>query len=281
VAAHGGTVLYMPAYLPGSELFGVKVVSLFRDNPAAGLPLIQAVVLVCDGRNGRPVAVMDGERLTALRTGAASGLATDLLARRDATVVAVFGAGTQGRTQLEAVCAVRPITQAYVFDRDRARADAFCREMRDKLSLPIGVADSPAVLRAADIVCTVTTSPTPVFAHEDLKPGVHINAIGAYKPAEREIPAATVCASKLVVDQREACLSEPGDIVIPLQEGLIRPDHIYAEIGEIAAGLKRGRTSDSEITLFKSVGNAVQDLAAAAEILANAQRLGLGTEVHV
>jgi ornithine cyclodeaminase len=136
-------------------------------------------------------------------------------------------------------------------------------------------------LREADVICTVTTWPTPVFAHQDVKPGAHINAIGSYKPAEREIPAETVCAARLVVDQREACLVEPGDIVIPLQEGLITADHIYAEIGQIAAGQMPGRQSDSEITLFKSVGIAIQDAAIAAAVIDRADELGIGTQMHM
>jgi len=222
---------------------------------------------------------MEGERLTAIRTAAAAGLATELLARRDASVAAIFGVGNQGRTQLEAVCAVRPIRQAFVFDPDLPRAAAFCCEMSGKLSIAVAVADSPRVLMDANVICTATTSPTPVFAHTDVKRGAHINAIGAYKPAEREIPEETVCASKVVVDQRAACLAEAGDILIPLKRGLITVEHIHAEIGEVAAGLKPGRLSADEITLFKSVGNAVQDAAAASRVLENATRLGLGTEV--
>jgi ornithine cyclodeaminase/alanine dehydrogenase-like protein (mu-crystallin family) len=281
VDRHAGTVLYMPVYLPGRELLAVKVVSLFKHNPAAGMPLIHAMVLLNDARTGAPLAVLDGERLTAIRTAAASGLATELLARDGAVVAAIFGAGIQGRTQLEALCAVRPIRQAYVFDRDPERAAVFAREMGAKLAVAVIVADRPSLLREADVISTVTTSPTPVFAHADVKPGAHINAVGAYKPGEREIPAETVCAARVVVDQREACLAEAGDLVIPLTKGLIQPDHIYAEIGEIAAGHKSGRASDTEYTLFKSVGNAVQDAAVAAQVLERADALVLGTEVRL
>ena len=281
VTERHGTVLYMPAYFPAREILAVKVVSLFKDNPAAGLPLIHALVVVNDARTGRPLAVMDGEALTAIRTAAASGLATELLARREAEVAAIFGAGVQGRTQLEAVCAVRPIARAYVFDPDAQRAAAFCREMGEKLSLAISAADSPEQLQNADVICTATTSSTPVFAHQDVKPGAHINAIGAYKPGEREIPEATVRVARIVVDQREACLAEAGDLVIPLAQGLITPDHLHAEIGEIAAGRKTGRGSDTEITLFKSVGNAIQDAAVASQALERARALGLGSEVRL
>jgi len=281
VPRHAGTVLYMPVYLPGRELLAVKVISLFPHNAAAGRPLIHALVLVNDARTGIPLAVLDGARLTAIRTAAASGLATDLLARRTAAVAAIFGAGVQGRTQLEALCAVRPIRHAYIFDCDPERAARFAREMGAKLALPVVVADRPAQLREADVIVTVTTSTTPVFAHADVKPGAHINALGAYKPEEREIPAQTVCAARVVVDQRAPCLAEAGDLILPLAQGLIQPDHIYAELGEIAAGIKSGRASDTEYTLFKSVGNAVQDAAVAAQVLERAEALGLGTVVSL
>ncbi len=281
VTSREGTVLYMPVYFPAREVLVVKVVSLFKNNLAGGLPLIHATVMVNDARTGCTIAVMDGERLTAIRTAAASALATDLLARPEAKVAAIFGAGVQGRAQLEALCAVRPIGKVYVFDRDLDRAEAFCREMGEKLLITLIAADSPSQLLHADVVCTVTTWPTPVFAHKNVKPGTHINALGAYKPNEREIPEDTVCAARLVVDQREACLSEAGDIVIPLKQGLITTDHIHAEIGEIAAGEKLGRCSDTEITLFKSVGNAIQDAAIAAQVLECADTLGLGTEVSM
>jgi len=281
IPENNGGALFMPVYLPSTKQFGLKVVSIFTENPEHGLPLIHAMVMVMDAINGRPLALMDGEYLTALRTGAATGLATDLLARKDAEVVTIFGAGVQGRTQLEAVCAVRAIKRAYIFNPTSQKAADFRNEMSDRLSIQVEVAESTDVLSQAQIICTATTSTTPVFSNNDLKPGMHINAIGSYKPNMREIPAETVLSAKVVVDQRDVCLSEAGDLIIPLQEGLINKDHIYAEIGEIAAGNKKGRESEKEITLFKSVGNAVQDLAAASQVLVNAQKLNLGTEVFL
>ncbi len=280
VPAHNGVTLFMPAYLADDDQMAVKIVSVFNDNPAQGLPLIHALVVVVDAATGRPVAAMDGTYLTALRTGAVSGAATDLLARPDARTAAILGAGAQGRTQLEAVCAVRPIERAWVFDVDKERASAYAAEMSARLSLPVHVAASPAeALRDADVVCTATTATAPVFADADLKPGVHINAIGAYTPEMQEIPAETVVRAKVVVDQREASMAEAGDLLIPMGQGLITADHIHAELGEIVTGLKPGRTSDDEVTLFKSVGVAVQDVAAAGRVLAAAERLGLGVQV--
>jgi len=257
------TALIMPAYLPGTKRIGLKLISLCEDNPAKGLPLAQAVTVVMDAETGVPLAVLDAGHLTAVRTGAASGVATDLLARKDARVAAVFGAGVQGRTQLEAVAAVRPVRKAFVFDVDARAAAAFAAEMGPKLGLDVEPAASPRALSQADIVCTATTSTVPVFSDGDLKPGVHINAVGSYKPHVREVPGETVRRARVFVDERQAALEEAGDLIIPLRQGLIGEDHILAEIGEVLAGLKPGRGSDDEVTLFKSVGNAVQDLAVA------------------
>ncbi|MFQ6100612.1 MAG: ornithine cyclodeaminase family protein [Anaerolineae bacterium] len=280
VERHNGVTLFMPAYLSADDQMAVKIVSVFNDNPAKGLPLIHALVVVVDATTGEPAAVMDGTYLTALRTGAASGAATNLLAREDASVAAIFGAGAQGRTQLEAVCAVRPIKLAWVYDLSRERASAYAAEMSEQLSLPISVAETPAeAVRQADVVCTATTSSTPVFDDADVRPGVHINAVGAYTPQMQEIPAETVLRAKVVIDHREASLVEAGDLLIPLQQGLMTEAHIYAELGEIAAGQKPGRTTPEEITLFKSVGVAVQDVAAASRVLEAARKQGLGTEV--
>jgi ornithine cyclodeaminase/alanine dehydrogenase-like protein (mu-crystallin family) len=260
------TALVMPAYLPRTGRLGVKLISLCEDNPAKGLPLAQAVTILMDAGDGTPLAVLDAAYLTAVRTGAAAGVATDVLARRDARVAAIFGAGVQGRTQLEAVAAVRPLRKAFVFDVDPRAAAAFAREMGGKLTLDVEPASSPAALREADIVSTATTSAAPVFADGDLKPGVHINAIGSYKPHVREVPGETVRRAAVFVDERRSALEEAGDLIIPIREGLIGEGHVRAEIGEVLAGLKPGRSSDDEVTLFKSVGNAVLDLAVAAMV---------------
>ncbi len=280
VDRHNGVTLFMPAYLADDDQMAIKIVSVFNDNPAQGLPLIHALVVVVDATTGRPAAVMDGTYLTALRTGAASGAATDLLAREETHVVAVFGAGAQGRTQLEAVCAVRPIQEVWIHDVAPERAAAYAAEMSQQLSLPVRVAKTPAeAVCQADVICTATTSTRPVFADADVRAGTHVNAIGAYTPQMQEIPAETVLRAKVVIDHRKASLAEAGDLLSPLRQGLMTEDHIYAELGKIAAGLKPGRTSPEEVTLFKSVGVAVQDVAAASAVLEAARRLGLGTEV--
>jgi len=261
------TALVMPAYLPRSKRLGLKLISLCEDNPAKGLPMAQAVSIIMDAELGTPLAVLDASVLTAVRTGAASGAATDALARKEARTVAIFGCGVQGRTQLEAIAAVRPIRKIFVFDINPKAAAAFAEEMRRKLALDVEPATSPEVLREADVISTATTSSVPVFSDAHLKPGVHINAIGSYKPHVREIPGETIRRAKVFVDQKQACLEEAGDLIIPLRENLIDEGHIRAEIGEVLAGLKPGRGSEDEITVFKSVGNAVQDLAMASLIV--------------
>ena len=272
-----GTALFMPVYFPNRH-FGVKVVSIMDNNPSKDLPLVQSMVMILDSKTGQPLALMDGEHLTALRTGAASGLATDLLARKEAEVVAIFGVGFQARFQLEGVCEVRNIKQAYILNRTREKAEGFSKEMSEKLSLPIEVADSNSVLSEVDIICTATSSSESLFNQQDLKPGTHINAIGSFKPEMCEVPAETVRQAKVVVDQRVACLEEAGDIIQALRQGFF---NIHAEIGDICAGYLKGRENEDEITLFKSVGNAVQDLAAATQVLENANDLGLGTELSL
>jgi len=261
------TALVMPAYLPRSKRLGLKLISLCEDNPAKGLPLAQAVSILMDAEHGTPLAVLDASYLTAVRTGAASGVATDALARAEARVAAIFGCGVQGRMQLEAIAAVRPIRKTFVFDINPMAAAAFAEEMRHKLGLDVEPAEAPEVLREVDIISTATTSSEPVFSDAHLKPGVHINAIGSYKPHIREIPGETIRRAKVFVDQKQACLEEAGDLIIPLRENLIDEGHIQAEIGEVLAGLKRGRLSEEEITVFKSVGNAVQDLAVASLVV--------------
>ncbi len=285
IAPHNGVALFMPAYLSKSDQLGVKVVSVFPQNVEHGVPTINALVVVLDAETGRPSAVMDGTYLTALRTGAASGAATDLLARHDARVVAIFGAGVQGRTQLEAVCEVRAIEKVWVFDIDQAIAGAYSDEMQmrgGRIPTEIFVASSPTeAVRDADIICATTTSRNPVFAAPDVRKGTHINAVGGFTPDTQEIPDEIIRKALLFVDSREACWAEAGDLIIPRSKGLISEADIRAELGEVVSGTKQGRPDDQAITLFKSVGNAVQDVAVAAMVLDAVAKLGLGSEFEV
>lgn len=284
VETEQGVSLFMPAYLADSESTALKVVSVYPDNRSLGLPTIMAMVVVVDGRTGRPLAVMDGTYLTALRTGAASGVATDLLAREDAQIVALFGAGVQGRTQLEAVCTVRGIEEIRVFDINQGASQKLVAEMAGQGVIPenVLVANSRReAVRGADIVVTATTSYNPVFDGRDIAPGTHINGIGSYTPEMQEVDEKVVERAKIVVDSREGCLAEAGDLIIPIEAGLITETDIYAELGEIIAGAKPGRESPQEITFFKSVGNAVQDAAVAWKALERAEKKGLGAVVEL
>lgn len=274
----GGVLLTMPAQLADAPISAVKVVSVCAGNPSLGLPTIHAVVLATDARTGQPLALMDGQTVTALRTGAASGLATDLLALPEASILAVIGAGVQARTQVAAVCAVRPIAEIRVFSL--SGAEALAAELREHYAAQVVVAGSaPEALQGAHVVVAATNSKTPVVHRADLSPGVHVNGIGSFAPDMQEIAADVVAEATIVVDHRASAWAEAGDLIIPRDQGLIAEDSVHAEIGEIAAGLKADRTSPQEITFFKSVGNAVQDAALAQRIIAAADERGLGTDV--
>jgi ornithine cyclodeaminase/alanine dehydrogenase-like protein (mu-crystallin family) len=279
---HDGLTLVMPGYLSETDALAVKVVSIHHRNSALSLPLIHALVLVIEPTTGRVLAAIEGSSLTALRTGAASGLATELLARRDAQTAAIFGAGRQARTQLLAVCAVRPIRRVFIYAPRASAVAELIGEIGPQLPEVelLAASSSSEAVRAAEVICAATNSAQPVFAGVDLKPGAHINAIGAYKPSMREVDGVTIArAAKIVVDERQAALAEAGDLLQAIDEGIIRAADIYAEIGEIAAGRRPGRERDDEITCFKSVGNASQDVAVAAAICARASALALGVEV--
>lgn len=280
-----GVTLFMPAYLADSDAMGAKIVSVFPNNQKRKLPTIHAVVIVVDAETGRPTAIMDGTYLTALRTGAASGVATDLLSRKDARVVAIFGAGTQSRTQLEAICTVRSIEEVWVYDVVPRTASDYVEEMKKHgtpIPADIFVAESPMqAVSEADIVCAATTSSQPVFNDSDLKPGVHINGVGSYTPEMQEIPAPTVVRSKVIVDSSQAALAEAGDLIIPIGGGFISDKHIHGEIGELAAGKISGRESEEDTTFFKSVGLAVQDVSVAELVLRRANELGLGHDLDI
>jgi len=278
VPEHRGVLLLMPCYWASRNALSLKTISVFDANPEQGLPRIQALVTLFDASTGQPLAIMDGSAVTALRTGAASGAATDLLARTGATRAGILGAGVQARAQLEAVFAVRALREVRVFDVTPEAAAAFARDMSATLGIEVQAVTSAAeAVRGADIVCAASSSRTPVFADADLRAGAHINAIGSYQPTVQEIPTETILRARVVVDHRQSALAETGDLLIPIAEGRYAADRIAAELGEVVLGKKPGRTCDEEITLFKSVGVAAQDLAAASRILGEARRLGLGT----
>jgi ornithine cyclodeaminase len=282
----GDVTLVMPFYAApeaGADgALGLKLVSVFGDNPARGLPLIHSLVLAVDPATGAPLALIEGGSLTALRTGAASGAATDVLARPEATTVAIFGCGVQARTQLEAVCTIRRIERVYVYSLNGA--ETFAAEMAGVGPIPadVRVAASPRqAVAEADVICTATTSRTPVFDGNDLRPGVHVNGVGSFTPETREIDETTVRRARVFVDSFEAALAEAGDLLIPLHNGQITRDHILAELGQVIAGREPGRTNPDQITFFKSVGVAAQDAMAARAVLRNGPALGLGATVEL
>ena len=274
-----GVSLFMPAHLRESGNAGAKVVSVNPGNAARGLPAIHAVVLVLDVLTGRPTALMDGTWLTALRTGAVGGLAADLLARSDAKTVALFGAGVQARTQLEAVRCVREITEVRVISRSGASADRLAGEVVGVRA--VRVDDANEAIEGADIIIAATSSSTPVFDGARVEPGTHVTGVGSYTLDMREVDTALVQRARIIVDQREAVMEEAGDIVGPIRDGVVDETVIIAEIGEVVLGRVPGRTADSEITFFKSVGNAVQDVAVAARVLAAAESEGHGLVVDL
>ncbi|MDX2030056.1 MAG: ornithine cyclodeaminase family protein [Blastocatellia bacterium] len=283
-AGHDGVALIMPGYLRGSDALAVKVASVFPGNRELKLPTVHALVLLLDAATGAPLAVMEGSSLTALRTGAASGVATERLARQDARVAAIFGAGVQARTQLLAVCAVRPLREAWIHAPRPRQVEAFIDELQPQLrGIELRAAQTPAqAVRAADIICTATTSATPVFAGTDVNPGAHINAVGSFTPQMQEVDETTLQrASRIVVDSREAALAEAGDLLIAFDRGAIQMSDISGEIGELLRGRISGRESADEITYFKSVGNAAQDVAVAQAIYQHAVQTGLGTELSL
>jgi ornithine cyclodeaminase/alanine dehydrogenase-like protein (mu-crystallin family) len=282
---NAGISLFMPAYVddddPAQQALTIKAVSLFDHNQARGLERIQAAVLVLDPATGCPLALLEGATLTGIRTAAASGAATDLLARQASRKLALFGAGVQARAHIEAVCAVRDIDEIAIYGLTARKVEQLVEQMSGRVSAKLRVAASPReATRNADIVCAATTSCTPIFADADIPPGTHINAVGSYKPVNREIPAETVVRSLVVVDSRSAAWEEAGDLIQPLEAGLISHDHIHAELGEIVLGEKLGRANRDQITFFKSVGIAVQDAFAARVALANASALEIGQTVR-
>jgi len=284
VEEHGGLCLGMPAFIGGdTNALGLKLVSVYPDNPAKhSLATTLGTLLLCDPATGQVVAVMDAGYMTAVRTGAASGVATRYLAREDAGRCVVFGAGVQARTQLEAVHLVRPLDRVLVIDVVAEAAARFAGEMGAQLDVEVTpTEDVRAAIEQADLVITASSSHDPVFDGAWLRPGTHVNNVGSHSPDARELDTATVKRSKFVADLREANLAEAGDILIPIREGAITEEHIHASLGEIVIGARPGRESPEEITVFKSCGLAIQDVATAQAVYLAARERGIGTDVDL
>ncbi len=273
-----GVMATMPSYMYGERAaYGLKEVCVFPNNPKIGKDAHQGSVLLHSAETGELLAVMNASAITGIRTGAVSGVATRLLAREDAGDLAIIGAGVQGRSHLVAMAEVRPIRRVRVADKAPEAAKRFADEMSVKYAFPIEAADNNEdAVRGADIIVTVTSASEPVLKRDWIADGAHLNVVGACFPNRREVDTTTMAVSKLFVDRRESTLNEAGDYLIAAEEGAIGPEHIRAEIGEILIGDAEGRTSDTEITLFKALGLAVEDLAAAEYIYRQAKEQKIG-----
>lgn len=286
VPGASGFLGLMPGYImprvDDEGALGLKAVSVFPGNAKRGIDTHQGAVLLFEADTGRLSALMDGAAITAIRTAAVSGVATDLLARRDAGELAILGAGVQARTHVEAIAAVRPLRRVGIWSRNPQRADALVSELRPRFDFPIEAEDSPeTAVRAADVIATVTASSEPILQRAWLKEGVHINAVGSSIPTSREIDTATMAAARLFVDRRESALAEAGDLLIPMLEGAVKGDHVQAELGDVIIGKDPGRRSAHELTLFKSLGLAVEDVASAAYVAYRARETGTGQTVKM
>jgi ornithine cyclodeaminase len=276
-----GLLALMPAHKSGERAaYGVKVIGIFPDNPAKGLDAHQGSVMLLSGETGEVLALMNASAITAIRTAAVSGVATEMLAREDAAELAIIGSGVQAHTHLEAMACVRPIKRARVASRSVEHARRFAEAMGPRYAFPVEAVETvEAAVRGADLIVTATSSREPLMKREWIAPGAHLNVVGASVPAAREVDSATIATASLFVDRRESTMNESGDYLLALHEGAIGPDHIRAEIGEVLIASKPGRTSAEEMTLFKSLGLAIEDLASAEYLYRKAKERQAGTWV--
>ena len=280
-----GLLGVMPVYASYSKVLSTKLVTVFPHNTTLNLPVHQALIAVFDSTRGNPLAVMDGTYITAMRTAAGSALATQLLARPDAEILTIIGAGVQGRAHGLMIPRIRSVREIRLVEPNTQKAEQLARELSTQLNIPVEAEISfRDAMKGCDIVCAATNSREPVVIGEFLEPGVHVNSVGLH-PQGRELDDSTILKSRLVVELRQAALtSNPGganDLVMPVREGLITEDYIHAEIGEIISGEREGRSSPAQITLYKSVGVAIQDAVAAQLVLMEAMKKRVGLEVEL
>ncbi len=282
VPPHAGYLGLMPAYLTTREALGAKAVTFYPKNAERGLPTHLAAILLWDSLTGELLAIMDGRLITEVRTAAVSAVATNALARADAQVLGILGAGVQARSHLEALRIVRPLRRVRVWSRTVAHAESFAREMEERVRLPVQVcATAEEAVRGAALIVTATSSPAPVLQGRWVAAGTHINAVGAPRPDWRELDTDTVTRARVFVDSRAGALVESGDVLVPIREGAITDAHIRGEIGEVLAGTVEGRRTPEEITLFKSLGMAVEDVATARYVYERARARGLGRTIEL
>jgi ornithine cyclodeaminase len=277
-----GVMGLMPSYISGERAgFGLKAICVMPGNPARGKDSHQGAVLLFSADTGELMAMTNASAITAIRTPSVSGVATDLLAREDACNLAIIGSGVQARSHLAAMSEVRSIKRCRIASRQIEHAQKFAEEMRPDFSFPLEVVDSiEEALADADLIVTVTSAVQPVVRREWISPGAHLNVVGSSHANAREVDSATIAASSLFVDRRESTINEAGDYLFALRDGAIGPDHIRAELGEILTGERPGRTSPEEITLFKSLGIGIEDLAAAEYLYRKARESNAGTWVE-
>jgi len=277
-----GLMGLMPSYIGGANAaYGLKAVCVFPQNTAKGKDAHQGTVMLFSAETGELLALMNASAITAIRTAAVSGVATKLLAREDAGDLAILGSGVQAHTHIEAMACARPIRRCRVASRSFEHAQRFAAEMRARFAFPVEPAESAeAAVRGADLIVTATNAREPVLKREWISPGAHLNVVGSSIPSTREVDTATMAAASLFVDRRESTLNEAGDYLFAAKEGAIGPEHIRAEIGEVLVGAKPGRTSPDEITLFKSLGLAVEDLASAQYVFSKARQVEIGAWVE-
>ena len=279
-----GLLAAMPGYTPSAGALAAKLITLFPRNAGTQWPTHQGLIAVFDPENGHPAALLDGTAITAIRTGAGSALATRLLAREDAATLAILGTGVQARSHARAVTRVREFGELRVAGRDHAKAAALADELAEELDLVVHAASWEEACDGADVICATAHALEPVVRREWVSPGTHVTSVG-YNPQGREVDDATVVDSLVVVESRAAALapfpSGSNDLLQPIERGLIDATHVHAEVGELVDGTKPGRTSADEITLYKSVGVAVQDGVAAALVLRAARERGAGREVEL
>ena len=277
-----GAFAAMPAHLSSPPAVGIKVITVFPGNHGSEYDSHQGAVLLFETTRGRLLAVMDATSITAIRTAAVSALATRVLARPEASTLALLGSGVQAATHLEAIALVRPLVRVRVWSRDPGHVARFVSGARARHPFDIeAAATAREAVADADIVCTVTSSREPVLQGEWLRPGAHVNAVGSSVPAARELDTAAVARARVFVDRRESAASEAGDLLVPRAEGAIGEDHVLGELGEVLVGRVAGRRSPDEVTLFKSLGLAVEDVASAHHIHARARAAGAGTWVEL
>ena len=277
----GLSLFYKPSFMPSEDMIGIKLLSQSKGKPSSANPAIQGIMILINSETNSVVGLLDGTYLTALRTGAASGIATRLLSRKESSVLALFGAGAQGYKQFEAVCCERNIKRAYIYDINSQAVERFIDFYKPETGVELVHASDLSYLKEADIICTATPSGKPLFPLNMLKKGVHINAIGSYSPKMQELPDGLFLTASLFVDHKDSCFAESGDIINPMSKGTFKSENYKGEIGELISAKITGRMTPDEITVFKSVGVAIQDLAIASFAYTKACQADKGQNIKI